>query len=94
MDLILQLENVGKRFGTLQVLKNYSLEMNTGEFLTLLGPSGCGKTTTLNLVAGFLQPDSGTIHLRGKSVNNVIPRKRNLSMVFQTWALFPHMTAH
>jgi len=94
MDRILRLEKIGKRFGTLQVLKNYNLEMNAGEFLTLLGPSGCGKTPPLNLVAGFLQPDFGTIYLRGESVNNVAPRKRNLSMVFQTWALFPHMNAH
>ncbi|MBW1960149.1 MAG: ABC transporter ATP-binding protein [Deltaproteobacteria bacterium] len=94
METILRLENVSKRFQNLQVLKDYNLEMNTGEFLTLLGPSGCGKTTTLNLVAGFLQPDSGTIYLRGEPVNNVASRKRNLSMVFQTWALFPHMTAY
>jgi spermidine/putrescine ABC transporter ATP-binding subunit len=94
MDTILRLENVHKQFENLQVLKDYNLEMNVGEFLTLLGPSGCGKTTTLNLVAGFLHPDSGTIYLRGESVNNVAPRKRNLSMVFQTWALFPHMTAY
>ena len=94
MDTILRLENVNKRFENLQVLRNYNLEMNAGEFLTLLGPSGCGKTTTLNLVAGFLYPDSGTIYLRGEPVNYVAPRKRNLSMVFQTWALFPHMTAY
>lgn len=94
MEPILRLEKVSKRFDNSEVLKDYDLEIYPGEFLTLLGPSGCGKTTTLNLVAGFLTPDSGTIYLRGVPVNNVPPRKRNLSMVFQTWALFPHMTAY
>ncbi|MBV8912381.1 MAG: ABC transporter ATP-binding protein [Acetobacteraceae bacterium] len=66
--------------------------MPRGEFLTLLGPSGCGKTTTLNLIAGLLSPDSGTIHLRGQLTNKVPARRRNLGLVFQSWALFPHMT--
>ncbi len=92
MNPILRFDRVSKYFGNQKVLENFDLELNKGEFLTLLGPSGCGKTTTLNLVAGFLRPDSGNIYLRGKIVNNVPPRKRNLSMVFQTWALFPHMT--
>lgn len=91
MNTILRLDKVSKYFGNHKVLEDFELEMNKGEFLTLLGPSGCGKTTTLNLVAGFLQPDSGNIYLRGEIANNIPPRKRNLSMVFQTWALFPHM---
>jgi len=94
MDPILQLENVNKAFGNQQVLKDFCLSVEKGEFITLLGPSGCGKTTALNLVAGFLQPDSGTIYLRGKRVNELEPRKRQLGMVFQTWALFPHMNAY
>ncbi len=94
MDPILQLENVNKAFGPQQVLKNFCLSVETGEFVTLLGPSGCGKTTALNLIAGFLQPDSGNIYLRGKQVNDLEPRKRQLGMVFQTWALFPHMDAY
>src|SRR6185369_2544543 len=67
------------------------MEMRRGEFLTLLGPSGCGKTTTLNLVAGLLQPDSGIIYLRGVLANSLLPQHRRLGMVFQSWALFPHM---
>ena len=93
MEAILRLEKVSKAFGTQQVLEAFDLSVEEGEFVTLLGPSGCGKTTVLNLVAGFLRPDSGTIYLRGKPVNDVITRKRQLGMVFQTWALFPHMNA-
>lgn len=93
MEAILRLEKVSKAFGTQQVLEDFDLLVEEGEFVTLLGPSGCGKTTVLNLVAGFLRPDSGTIYLRGKPVNHVITRKRQLGMVFQTWALFPHMNA-
>lgn len=92
-DYILRYQAVSKNFGGQQVLESFDLQVHTGEFLTLLGPSGCGKTTCLNLAAGFLKPDSGSIVLRGEVVNNVPPRRRNLSMVFQTWALFPHMTA-
>jgi putative spermidine/putrescine transport system ATP-binding protein len=94
MDPILKLEDVNKAFGTQQVLKDFCLSVEIGEFVTLLGPSGCGKTTALNLIAGFLQPDSGTIYLRGRTVNDLEPRKRQLGMVFQTWALFPHMNAY
>jgi spermidine/putrescine transport system ATP-binding protein len=94
MDPILRFESVTKSFQGQCVLESLNLEVRSGEFLTLLGPSGCGKTTCLNLTAGFLKPDSGTITLRGQVVNDLPPRKRNLSMVFQTWALFPHMTAY
>jgi spermidine/putrescine ABC transporter ATP-binding subunit len=94
VDLILRLEKISKAFGTQQVLENFDLSVEEGEFVTLLGPSGCGKTTALNLIAGFLQPDSGTIFLRGKPVNDVATRKRQLGMVFQTWALFPHMNVY
>lgn len=93
MGTILEFKNVDKSFGKFEVLSNFDLKLQDGEFLTLLGPSGCGKTTTLNLVAGFIQPDAGQIYLRGELINDVPPRKRNLSMVFQTWALFPHMNA-
>ena len=93
MDCILRFEKVSKSFSGQRVLDEFDLELRAGEFLTLLGPSGCGKTTCLNLVAGFLKPDLGTIFLRGRAVNDVPPRRRNLSMVFQTWALFPHMRA-
>ncbi len=91
-DPILRFDRVSKQFQAQTILDDLSLEMRQGEFLTLLGPSGCGKTTSLNLVAGLLRPDAGTIYLRGQAMNSVPPRKRNLGLVFQSWALFPHMT--
>jgi len=91
-DLTLQLDGVTKSFGPQTVLDDCNLSVATGEFVTLLGPSGCGKSTSLNLIAGFLTPDSGTIYLRNLVANNLPPQKRNLGMVFQSWALFPHMT--
>ncbi|HMK81044.1 MAG TPA: ABC transporter ATP-binding protein [Xanthobacteraceae bacterium] len=90
-DPILRFENVTKAFQGQVVLDNLSLEMPQGEFLTLLGPSGCGKTTSLNLVAGLIEPDSGTVFLRGKAANLLPPRRRGLGLVFQSWALFPHL---
>lgn len=90
-NAILRIENVNKTFQRQQVLKDLNLEIAEGEFLTLLGPSGCGKTTSLNLVAGFLQPDSGSLYLRGVLANALPPQGRKLGMVFQSWALFPHM---
>ena len=89
---ILQLERLSKSYQGQPVLHGIDLAMRQGEFLTLLGPSGCGKTTTLNLVAGLLAPDSGVIRLRGTPANSVKPARRNLGLVFQSWALFPHMT--
>jgi ABC-type Fe3+/spermidine/putrescine transport system ATPase subunit len=90
---ILRFENVSKVFQGQVVLNELSLEMRQGEFLTLLGPSGCGKTTSLNLVAGLIQPDRGTVYLRGEAANTLPPRKRGLGLVFQSWALFPHLNA-
>lgn len=75
------------------MLNDLTLEMHQGEFLTLLGPSGCGKTTSLNLVAGLIKPDAGRIFLRGQPVDALPPRRRGLGLVFQSWALFPHMNA-
>ncbi|MBX3540584.1 MAG: ABC transporter ATP-binding protein [Chelatococcus sp.] len=89
---ILRIEGVTKTFQNQHVLQDLHLEIAEGEFLTLLGPSGCGKTTTLNMVAGFLQPDSGNLFLRGVAANTLPPQKRRLGMVFQSWALFPHMS--
>jgi ABC-type Fe3+/spermidine/putrescine transport system ATPase subunit len=88
---ILRFENDSKIFQGQVVLDNLSLEMRQGEFMTLLGPSGCGKTTSLNIVAGLLQPDQGTVFLRGKPGNTLPPRKRGIGLVFQSWALFPHL---
>jgi len=87
-----ELREVTKRFGRAVAVNQLSLDVRAGEFLTLLGPSGCGKTTTLNIVAGFLDPDEGTIALRGRQVNFLPPFQRDTSMVFQSYALFPHMT--
>ena len=85
-------ERTVKRYGELTALEPLDLTVQEGEFLTLLGPSGCGKTTTLRLVAGFLQPTSGRILLDGEDVTNVPPQNRQIGMVFQDYALFPHLT--
>src|SRR3954449_6387095 len=91
-DYVLRLDNVWKAFQDHPAVRGVSFEMRRGEFITLLGPSGCGKTTSLNLVAGLLQPDRGTVFLRGEPANTLPPRRRGLGMVFQSWALFPHLT--
>ncbi|MEH7113361.1 ABC transporter ATP-binding protein [Neobacillus niacini] len=88
------IRGVSKRFGTNIVLQNIDLDIKQGELLTLLGPSGCGKTTTLNAIAGFLDPDEGELFIKGKKMNGVPPYKRDLGMVFQTYSLFPHMTVY
>jgi spermidine/putrescine ABC transporter ATP-binding subunit len=88
----LQLRGLTKRFGTMTAVDGIDLAVAQGEFVTLLGPSGCGKTTTLNLIAGFLTPDGGEIHLAGRSVGSRPPFDRDLGIVFQDYALFPHMT--
>src|SRR3954451_18416284 len=90
-DSVLRFENVSKAFQGQPAVRGVSFEMRRGEFLTLLGPSGCGKTTSLNLVAGLLKPDTGTVFLRGEPANTLPPRRRGLGMVFQSWALFPHL---
>ena len=86
------ISGVTKRFGDFTALHALDLEITEGEFLTLLGPSGCGKTTTLRLIAGFIQPTSGTIYLGDDDVTGVAPQHRMIGMVFQDYALFPHMT--
>ena len=86
------LTRVAKKFGDFTALKSLDLEVKEGEFLTLLGPSGCGKTTTLRLIAGFLTPTSGTILLGDEDVTRVAPQHREIGMVFQDYALFPHLT--
>jgi putative spermidine/putrescine transport system ATP-binding protein len=88
----IQLLNLEKRYGDVTALSGVSLDMPAGEFVTLLGPSGSGKTTTLNAIAGFLQPDNGHILVDGAPIEAVPPHKRNIGMVFQSYALFPHMT--
>ncbi|RXT08954.1 ABC transporter ATP-binding protein [Ammoniphilus sp. CFH 90114] len=87
-----ELKNIQKRFNNQAVVKDFNLQIEQGEFISFLGPSGCGKTTTLNMVAGFLEPDEGELLIKGKKMNGVPPYKRELGMVFQTYSLFPHMT--
>jgi spermidine/putrescine ABC transporter ATP-binding subunit len=87
-----RLENLGKKYGDLWAVREIHLTIGNGEFFTLLGPSGCGKTTLLRVIAGFLQPDEGGIFIDGQAMNRVPPWKRNLGMVFQNYALWPHLT--
>jgi spermidine/putrescine transport system ATP-binding protein len=86
------LEHVVKLFGAVRAVDDVSLVISEGEFFSLLGPSGCGKTTTLRMIAGFDEPDAGRILLEGKDVTRVAPARRNVNMVFQAYALFPHLT--
>ncbi|MEC0122517.1 ABC transporter ATP-binding protein [Paenibacillus apiarius] len=90
--LMIELVNVEKHFAGQPVVHPLSLTIDEGEFLTLLGPSGCGKTTILRMIAGFEQPTTGEIRLDGENVTDLPPNKRNLNLVFQHYALFPHMT--
>ncbi|MGQ0551308.1 MAG: ABC transporter ATP-binding protein [Armatimonadota bacterium] len=87
-----RLENVSKRLGATLAVDNVSLDVPEGAFVTLLGPSGCGKTTTLRMIAGFYHPDAGEIWVRDVPVTTVPAHRRNTAMVFQEYALFPHMT--
>src|SRR3954467_8364588 len=89
----LELDRVAKQFGAQTVVDDFSLAVGKGEFVSFLGPSGCGKTTTLQMIAGFLDPTRGAIRLQGKDLTAIHPAKRGLGIVFQSYALFPHMTA-
>lgn len=89
-----RLENVGKRYGDQWVLRQVHLQIERGEFYTFLGPSGCGKTTLLRSIAGFISPDEGTVYLDAAPVNHVPPWQRDVGMVFQNYALWPHMTVY
>lgn len=88
----LEIKALTKRFSETTAVDDFSLSVERGEFVSLLGPSGCGKTTTLQMIAGFEQPTSGSIILHGRNLANIPARKRGLGIVFQTYALFPHMT--
>ena len=88
----LQLRGLSKRFGKITAVDNVSLDIDSGEFVTLVGPSGCGKTTLLRLVAGFTTPDTGELMIDSRSINGLPPRLRNIGFVFQSYALFPTMT--
>src|SRR4030066_36121 len=88
----IRLQKVVKKFGTLEAVSDVSLEIQDGELFTLLGPSGCGKTTLLRLIGGFHKPDMGEIYFGQKAVSSIPPYERNIGMVFQNYALWPHMT--
>jgi putative spermidine/putrescine transport system ATP-binding protein len=93
-DEAIRFDGVGKKFGTAQALGTVSLSVRKGEFLTLLGPSGSGKSTLLNIVTGAVTPTQGRVFIDGKDVTTVPPRERGLAMVFQSYALMPHMTIY
>jgi spermidine/putrescine ABC transporter ATP-binding subunit len=90
-DIVVELDGVTKRFGKITALDDVSLLIRRGELITLLGPSGCGKTTLLNVVAGFLMPDSGEIAVDGQRITDVPAYRREIGIMFQNYALFPHM---
>ena len=89
---VLELRNVSKRFGEAVAVDNISFSVAKGGILALLGPSGCGKTTTLRLIAGFETPDSGELLIEGQDISGKRPYERNVGLLFQDYALFPHMT--
>jgi ABC-type Fe3+/spermidine/putrescine transport system ATPase subunit len=93
-ESIIRIENVTKRFDNVVALDDISLEIPEGSFTTLLGPSGCGKTTLMRLIAGFYEPDNGSIYFNEKKLNGVPAFRRNTPLVFQEYALFPHMTVY
>ncbi|MEX0600646.1 MAG: ABC transporter ATP-binding protein [Rhodothermales bacterium] len=86
------LDGVTKRFGSIVAVDDVSVEIQPGEFFSLLGPSGCGKTTLLRIVGGFERPDAGSVHIAGRDVTGMNPQRRPTAMVFQSYALFPNMT--
>src|SRR4051812_21621450 len=88
----LELRNISKAFGTTLAVDGASFSLGNGEMLAVLGPSGCGKTTTLRMVAGFIMPTAGRILLKGRDITMLPPNHRDMGMVFQNYALFPHMT--
>jgi ABC-type Fe3+/spermidine/putrescine transport system ATPase subunit len=91
---VLKVEGLRKRFGNVQAVDDVSFEVKEGEVLSLLGPSGCGKTTTLRCLAGFEMPDRGKIYLDNREISFLNPEQRGIGMVFQNYALWPHMTVY
>ncbi len=91
---IIKLKNISISFDEEKIIDNMNLYIRDKEFITFLGPSGCGKTTTLRIIAGFLQPDSGEVIFDGKVINDVPPHKRQLNTIFQRYALFPHLNVY
>lgn len=93
-NFIISLKNITVSFNGHTVLKNFNLDIKDGDFVTLLGSSGCGKTTTLRLIGGFVQPDSGEVFFDGKNVTNLPAHKREVNTIFQNYALFPHLNVY
>ena len=93
-NVIIDLRNISVKLGDAQILENLSMYIRDKEFITLLGPSGCGKTTTLRIIAGFLEPDSGEVVFENKVINGVPPHKRQVNTIFQRYALFPHLNVY
>lgn len=91
---MINLKNIEVTFGSFKALKNINIHIKEGEFFTFLGPSGCGKTTTLRTITGFIQPSAGSVSVRGVDITNTPIEKRNIGMVFQSYALFPTMTVY
>ena len=91
---MIQLSDIVVRFGDFEALHQINVHVKEGEFFTFLGPSGCGKTTTLRTITGFIEPVSGTVTMQGKDITHVPIEKRNIGIVFQSYALFPTMTVH
>lgn len=89
--MMVEIKNIIKKYNNINAVNNVSLEVNQGDLLALLGPSGCGKTTLLRIIAGLTKPDSGRILINGKDITNLPPQKRNTALVFQSYALFPHL---
>ena len=94
MSVSIRIKNAVKRYGDNTIIPNLSLDVNDGEFFTLLGSSGCGKTTLLRMIAGFNSIEGGEFYFNDKLINDMPPEKRNIGMVFQNYAVFPHMTAY
>src|SRR4026209_810272 len=88
----LSIRTLSKRYANLEVLKGIDLDIESGEFTVLVRPSGCGKSTLLNIGAGLDRPSAGTVEIGGRVVNDIAPKDRDIAMVFQSYALYPHMT--
>ena len=88
----IRIDQVAKSFGAVQVIKDLSLDIERGEFVSLLGPSGCGKTTTLRMIAGLAAATTGHVIVGGRDMTSEPPYRRDVGLVFQSYALFPHMT--
>lgn len=90
----LRIENLTKKYGNVKALDDFSLEIKSGEFMVLLGPSGCGKTTAIRCIAGLIDPSNGQIYIDEELVNDIPPKSRDIAMVFQNYALYPHMSVY